>query len=283
MTTADGAGNKGAGRGIQYGMASSTYTVTGMHCVGCETKIRASVERLPGVVAARPHAPSETLTVETDGPVDREAVARAVDAAGDYTLGQLVTAPPAETGTVSRDPAGLRPSGGTDPSPAGGSAKGYRALAILVGYIAVAALLADLPRPQLAPVMANFMGGFFLAFSFFKFLDLKGFASGFARYDILAERWKPWGYIYPFVELALGLAYLTRFWPPVTFGVTVVVLGFGAIGVIRSLLRKDRIKCACLGTVIDLPLGTVTLIEDLGMAAMGAVMLAMYYGGGPAA
>ena len=49
----------------------------------------------------------------------------------------------------------------------------------------------------------------------------------------------------------------------------------GAAGVIRSLMRKDRIKCACLGTVIDLPLGTVTLIEDLGMAAMAGLMLTL--------
>lgn len=75
------------------------------------------------------------------------------------------------------------------------------------------------------------------------------------------------------------MAYLTAFWPVATHIATVIVMGFGAIGVIRSLIRKDRIKCACLGTVIDLPLGTVTLIEDLGMAVMAGVMLAMHFAG----
>lgn len=252
-------------------MPITTHTVTGMHCAGCESKIRAAVGALPGVTRADPHAASGTLTVESDAAIARDDLARAVGDAGDYGLGDAVTAPPVEHGTMHR---------GTPDMPAGGTgAKGYPALGILVAYILVASVLAALPRPEIGEVMSNFMGGFFLAFSFFKFLDIRGFATGFARYDLLAERWKPWGYIYPFVELALGLAYLTAFWPVATHIATVIVMGFGAIGVIRSLIRKDRIKCACLGTVIDLPLGTVTLIEDLGMAAMAGVMLTLHFTG----
>lgn len=247
-----------------------------MHCAACETRIRERVAALPGVRSANAHAPSGTLTVESDTPPDRAALGYAVSQAGDYTLGEPVASPPTETGVLGRAPTiAKRPEQATDSG--GGTAKGYRALAILVGYILGASLLAALPQPRPGEVMSNFMGGFFLAFSFFKFLDIRGFASGFARYDLLAERWKPWGYLYAFVELALGVAYVTRFWPIATHSVTLVVMTFGAAGVIRSIMRKDRIKCACLGTVIDLPLGTVTLIEDLGMAAMAAVMLAMAY------
>lgn len=253
-------------------MPITTYTVEGMHCVGCETRIRDRVAALPGVRSATAHAPSGTLTLEADTTPDRASLERAVSQAGEYTLGDPVAAPPTETGVMSR--------GSTEPAAAeatGGSAKGYRALAVLVAYILGASVLAALPRPQLEAVMSNFMGGFFLAFSFFKFLDIRGFASGFARYDLIAERWKPWGYIYAFVELGLGVAYVTRFWPTATHAVTLVVMLVGAAGVIRSIVRKDRIKCACLGTVIDLPLGTVTLIEDLGMAAMAAAMLALAF------
>lgn len=252
-------------------MTTTTHTVSGMHCAGCEAKIRAAVAALPGVTEASPHAASGTLTVKSEGPIDRDILASAVAGAGDYQLGDPVTAPPTEQGAIHRAPDSMEPSTT--------GAKGYPALGILVAYILIASVLAALPRPTLESVMSNFMGGFFLAFSFFKFLDLRGFARGFARYDIVAERWKPWGYIYPFVELALGLAYLTAFWPVVTHAVTLVVMGVGAVGVIRSLLRRDRIKCACLGTVIDLPLGTVTLIEDLGMAAMAGVMLWLHFAG----
>lgn len=260
-------------------MPITTHTVTGMHCAGCEARIRERVGALPGVRSARAHAASGTLTVEADTPPDRASLERAVAQAGDYTLGDPVAAPPTETGVINRDPSlSPRRAEATSERPTtGGSAKGYRALGILVAYILGASLLAALPNPRLPEVMSNFMGGFFLAFSFFKFLDLRGFASGFARYDLIAERWKPWGYLYAFVELGLGVAYVTRFWPVVTHSVTLVVMTVGAAGVIRSIIRKDRIKCACLGTVIDLPLGTVTLIEDLGMAAMAAAMLALAF------
>ena len=52
------------------------------------------------------------------------------------------------------------------------------------------------------------------------------------------------------------------------------VMSVGAIGVARTLLRKDRIQCACLGTVFNLPMSRITLVEDLLMAGMSAVMIA---------
>lgn len=255
-------------------MTTATYHIQGMHCAGCEGKIRQKVAALPGVTSAQAHAASGTLTVAADIPLDRKTLATAVSTAGDYTLGDLVAAPATEFGTLERGQP-LEPPATAAKGARWTISRGYRSLGILVAYILGASLMAELPRPTLDGVMANFMGGFFLAFSFFKFLDLKGFADGFARYDLLAERWKPWGYLYAFVELGLGIAFLTRAWPVATNTLTVVLMLFGSVGVIRSLLRKDRIKCACLGTVIDLPLGTVTLIEDLGMALMAGGMLVM--------
>ncbi|CAM6000172.1 unnamed protein product [Sphagnum balticum] len=58
--------------------------------------------------------------------------------------------------------------------------------------------------------MRHFMAGFFLVFSFFKLLNLKTFADGYAKYDLLAMRWKPYGFIYPFCELALGRFFARR-------------------------------------------------------------------------
>ena len=92
-------------------------------------------------------------------------------------------------------------------------------------------------------------------------------------YDIVAAKWNGWGKIYPFVELALGIAYLINFAPFYTNIVTVVVLGVSSIGVIQSNLNKKKIKCACLGDVFNLPMSTVTIIEDLAMVGMGVWML----------
>ena len=119
----------------------------------------------------------------------------------------------------------------------------------------------------------HFMAGFFLVFSFFKMLNLKAFANTYAMYDLLAMRSKAYGFIYPFIELALGIAYLLGFAAQATNALTLIVMGFSSLGVIRAVMNKQKIKCACLGAVFDLPMSTITIIEDLLMAAMAAWML----------
>ena len=121
--------------------------------------------------------------------------------------------------------------------------------------------------------MRYFMAGFFLVFAFFKLLDLRAFADAYAGYDLLAARWHGWGYVYPFVELGLGAAYLAHWQPVITAWITLIVMGFSSIGVIRAVLNKTKIRCACLGTVFQLPMSTVTIVEDVGMVLMAAVML----------
>ena len=120
---------------------------------------------------------------------------------------------------------------------------------------------------------SQFMGGFFLVFSGFKLLDLKGFAQGYFTYDFLARRVFSYGYIYPFIELILGLSYLTGFNPQLTNMATLTVMTFSGAGVLTEVLKGKKIKCVCLGTVIDVPLTAVTIIEDFGMAAMALLML----------
>ena len=119
------------------------------------------------------------------------------------------------------------------------------------------------------------MAGFFIVFSFFKLLDLNGFADSYAMYDIVAIRIKAYGFIYPFIELALGLAYLTGFNPIFTNWSTLIVMGVSVIGVVQSVMNRRKIRCACLGAVFNLPMSTVTIIEDLLMIVMAATMLTL--------
>ena len=121
--------------------------------------------------------------------------------------------------------------------------------------------------------MSNFMGGFFVAFSFFKLLDLRGFVDAFQSYDVVAKPIRAYGYAYPFIELALGVAYLVRFAPIATNVVTLIVMLAGLVGVSKALVETRTIQCACLGTVFNLPMSKVTLIEDALMAGMAIVML----------
>lgn len=120
--------------------------------------------------------------------------------------------------------------------------------------------------------MHDFMGFFLVVFSMFKFFDLSGFADGFQMYDLLAKPLRAYGYAYPFVELGLGLGYLAQWNLPVVYGVTIGVMTVGALGVVRALHRGLDLRCACMGTVLKVPLSTVALTEDLGMATMASAM-----------
>lgn len=119
------------------------------------------------------------------------------------------------------------------------------------------------------------MAGFFIVFSFFKLLDLPGFANSYAMYDLLAKRCKSYAYTYPFIELGLGLAYIVQLHMTAVYWVTLIVMGFSTIGVILAVSKKQTIQCACLGTGFNLPMSTVTIIEDVAMVAMAAFMLTM--------
>lgn len=146
---------------------------------------------------------------------------------------------------------------------------------VIAGIIAVSLLLDFFRDGSLSDRMANFMAVFFLTFSAFKLINLEMFVITYRGYDILAKRLPFWAWILPFVELALGLGYLLAggsMWLNVA---TIVITGLGSIGVAKELLSRTEIKCACLGTVIRLPLSKISLVENLAMFLMAVAMLAI--------
>ncbi len=151
----------------------------------------------------------------------------------------------------------------------------YKPLLLIIAFIMSVSLITSSNGLTLNAMkwMNSFMAGFFIVFSFFKLLNLKGFAESYAMYDIIAKKAKVYGYLYPFIELTLGFAYLTHFNPLFVNIATVVIMGISSIGVIKSVLDKRAIKCACLGDVFNLPMSTVTIIEDLAMTGMAVYML----------
>lgn len=156
--------------------------------------------------------------------------------------------------------------------------KSYIPLIVIIGVILLTALvlnISDISNGVFIPqkFIGFFMIGFFLAFSTFKLIDLPGFTSGYQTYDLLASR-APWyGYLYPFIELSFGLSMILF---PLSKGLLIaeiIVMLFSGLGVAIKIAKKEQFTCACLGTFLKIPLTKVTLVEDFGMARLGAVML----------
>ncbi|EAR11778.1 hypothetical protein PI23P_01200 [Polaribacter irgensii 23-P] len=146
-------------------------------------------------------------------------------------------------------------------------------LFIILFYITVASLMLNYKTWDWRACMLDFMGLFYIVFSFFKMLDLRGFAVSFRMYDPAAKRVPIYGKIYPFIETSLGLLFLLRFEIDIALVLTVVILGVTTVGVTKTLLSKKTIQCACLGTALKLPMTEATFIENAIMIVMAIGML----------
>jgi len=237
----------------------TSYEISGMHCESCVAKIKGAIERVPGVVSARVTLSPPHAEVDSSRLIPISDLNSAVHGVGAYSL---------KDSDIQSNPE-------EHPKEADAAAESLFPLVLIVGYLVGTILLiaAVTNNWSLHRLMGQFMGGFFLVFSFFKFLDLPGFAGAYRSYDLITKRAPAWGFIYPFVELALGIAYVAAWKPQFTNAATLVLMILGAAGVLKSLLNKQAIRCACLGTVLNLPMTKVTLIEDVGMALMAGAML----------
>lgn len=121
--------------------------------------------------------------------------------------------------------------------------------------------------------MMHFMAGFYIVFAFFKLLDIRGFRTAYQGYDLLAKRWPDYGYVYPFIELALGFAFLFSILLTPALWLSLFIMTFGIIGVIDAVINKRQIRCACLGTALNLPMSAITIVENGVMIAMAVWML----------
>ena len=255
-------------------MTTQTFALTGLHCGACLSRVTKSLEPLASnaVVSLDP-----MQVVLTNATADFETLKTAVSGAGKYVL----MPNQASNMTVAQSiQARAAPESIAKEDTKVSWLATYSPLLLIIAYILGGSVLVQIGMDGAGSVttqetMRYFMAGFFLVFSFFKLLDVRAFADAYTGYDLLAKRWRGWALLYPFVELALGVAYFANFKPVATYWVTVGVMGFSAIGVVQAVLAKRTIQCACLGTVFKLPMTTVTIVEDLGMVAMATWMLLM--------
>ena len=239
-----------------------TYQISGMTCTGCQKKVEHLLSEVAGVQQVSINLEKGEATLTMDHHIPTTTLQNAFQNYPKYQLSKATNSRPTELYTNT-------------PEPSREWLETYKPILLIFLYLTGITLAIEWYYGSFSWMrwMNHFMAGFFLVFSFFKMLDLKGFAESYRSYDILAKNWKTWGYIYPFVELGLGIAYLIVFNPLLTNLVSFIVMSVSIIGVIQSVANKKQIQCACLGAVFNLPMSTVTIIEDSLMIIMSATML----------
>lgn len=230
------------------------YKITGMTCSGCEARVKSNLLKLPDIESVKVSKDTGIGTISMQKHISLADLQNAIGLNSKYRISEDSTVPSMEEVSWLAT---------------------YKPLLVLFGLILIVSFIASINNGTIAPVlwMRYFMAGFFLCFSYFKLINVKGFADSYRMYDIVAKHIKAWGLIYPFVELALGIAYATNFVPLYTNIATVTVMGISSIGVIESVVNKKKIQCACLGAVFNLPMSTITIIEDLLMVVMAGGMI----------
>ena len=237
-----------------------TYNISGMTCAGCKSKVEHLLSKVAGVKNIQIDLVKGIAEITMEKHIATETLQAALKDHPKYQLSETVHAPAAQTSEEKSTTSWIQT---------------YKPILIIFAYISAIALIAAGIGNNFNWMtgMRIFMSGFFISFSFFKMLDLNGFADSYASYDIIAKRFRTWGFIYAFIELTLGIAYAINFQPFITNLVTLVVMSISIIGVLQSVWNKRKIRCACLGAVFNLPMSSITIIEDVLMIVMSAIML----------
>jgi len=225
-----------------------------MHCANCALTIEDAFEKVPGVIKVRASYQKNEVVVTSKKPLAMDMLNNVLHEKGTHYT--LVTSPVVQV------------AHGHDYSV-------YTPVLLIYGVVILFMIIRAAVNSMWMSeeLMADFMGAFFIIFSAFKIANIKNFPAAFKKYDLLAQ-WIPgYGTIYPFIELFLGIGFLLRYSMDLLSVVTIVVMGIGSIGVIKALMGKRQIECACLGGFFKLPMSKVALFEDLSMVGMATLML----------
>ena len=229
----------------------SIFQISGMTCEGCKSSVKDKLGSLDGVDSVQVDLARGEAVIYSNNPISFSLIKE--------------TLPP-KYSLINDEDFNLDTHG--DVTVKVSKIKQLKPLFIILGYIFIASILLNYKDWNSSSAMLDFMGLFYIIFSFFKILDIKGFSMSFRMYDPIAKQVPIYGYIYPFIEVLLGMMFLIRFEINIALILTVIVLGITTIGVTQVLVSKRSIKCACLGTTLNLPMTEATFIENALMMIM---------------
>ena len=230
----------------------TTFKISGMTCNGCRSTVENKLSSLDGIDNVQVDLTNGEAIVYSKIPISFSLISNSLP-----SKYKVISNIPAQDNEIIRS----------------SKIKQLKPLFIILGYISVTSILLNFRNWNSTNAMLDFMGLFYIIFSFFKILDIKGFSTSFKMYDPLAKKITTYGYIYPFIEILLGLMFLTRIEVNIALLITIIILGITSVGVTQTLLNKRMINCACLGTTLKLPMTEATFIENAIMIIMAIILL----------
>ena len=225
------------------------YTIRGMTCEGCVKSVKNSLNSLSEIKNIKVSLESRSILISSDYKIKAEKLQEHLPKK--YTISPIIDS------NISSN----------------SKLKELLPLLIIFFYLIVSVIIYNWNDLAVSNLMYDFMGLFYIVFSLFKFLDLKNFSPAFTKYDPIANKIPFYSTIYPFIETLLGLMFLNRIELFLALVSTLIILSATSFGVLRTLIRKEKIQCACLGTAIKLPMTKATLIENGVMILMASWMI----------
>ena len=235
------------------------YKISGMTCSSCKASVENSLNLLDQVKSSHVDIRLGELTLILNKDIDLKSLQNSIPKK--YLIDKEISS--------SDRPSEIK----SDSSNKKSKIEQLKPLFLILFYITSASILLNFRDWNWNNFMLDFMGLFFISFSFFKMLDLEGFSKSFKMYDPLAKKVSFYGISYPFIETALGLMFLMKIEVFSALILSIFVLGLTTIGVIKILISKKSIQCACLGSVLKLPMTEATFIENAIMIFMSIFML----------
>jgi len=160
--------------------------------------------------------------------------------------------------------------------------KSYRPVLTIFAIAALLALVLAWIAPAPLPLLAwleRFVATSMVLLALTKLQDVESFSTMFLNYDLLARRWVPYGYVYPYVEAGAGLLMLAGVAIWLAAPAALFIGAVGAVSVAKAVwIDKRDLKCACVGGNSNVPLGFVSFTENVMMVAMGIWMPLRAYG-----